>query len=255
MWGFLLGPSGHGKSTAVYRAVEFHREVLKRIDPDENDPYVEAEGSIPGIYAAITDRFDSETKQTAAVLYQDELSRTIDQKDTVAEMLCALADGRAKKRNLIGARQAEREGRDVGAELKNPVVSALFATTRSNLRRVAKPHHLEGGLFSRMLWFSGKTDPSRLKLHPSTQPTERGVAVSVWEEFASWCNARECTSSSKVVSIGSEVDQILRESLFEQLRTSMENDDDRLNPSRRRGLVQGPASLQGSTPSHNVEWL
>ncbi len=79
-------------------------------------------------------------------------------------------------------------------------------------------------------------DPDRLKLHPTAQPEERAVALGVWHSWLQWFDAQQALGEPKVVQVLPEVHEILRGSLFEDLKTAMRTED-RLNPVRRRALT------------------
>mgnify|MGYP000609826786 CR=1 FL=1 len=235
LWVAILGPSSIGKSTAMARAADFYKTYLEI--EDATDPFVHAEGTIPGIFERLVEMPTyGDDELHAAILYQDEFSRLLDQRDTVAEMLMKMADGHVIDRNLVRVHEKRRQGEGSYSRLEHHAISAMFATTHSNLRRVIKGHHIEGGLLSRMLWFIAKA-PKEFMLHPSLLPAKRAVALAAWTDWSGWLLAQSVESGSRVVQISDEVDAILEATLFEDWVQTAATDD-RLNPTRRRAIGQ-----------------
>jgi hypothetical protein len=236
IWAAILGPSGHGKSTALRRAQKFYKDVAAK--RQEADPFVNAEGSMEGLFEALTDYYDPDRDVTAAILYREEFARLLEpqRRDGVSAMFCEIADGVEVKRHLRGARAAERAGQKVGTKLKNPKISAIFATTYSALRRTTTADHLEGGLFSRFLFFADSKDPEKLKLHPTDRPDALLSAQAAWLEWLKWFDAQEALGEGTRIHIPPEVHDIIRESLFEDLRIAIRKEDV-LNPMRSRGIT------------------
>jgi len=235
VWCAILGPSAAGKSTAIQRGLKFYRAHLDAFK-NVRDPFVMAEGSIPGIFEKLTEGWDTDVERTLGVLHQEEFSRLLDNRDAVAEMLMQLADGIEIERHKVSSRAATRQGMQAFDYLRAPAISALLATTYASLRRVTRAHHLEGGLFSRMLWFVAEPDAARLRMLPSPHPEEKREALQVWREWARWLDGQEVLGH-RVVEVPEEVHWILRDSLFETLKERMA-EDDRMNATRRRAVTQ-----------------
>ncbi len=235
VWAAILGPSAAGKSTAIQRGLKFYRAHLEAFR-NVRDPFVMAEGSIPGILEKLTEGWDQDVERTLGLLHQEEFSRLLDNRDAVAEMLMQLADGIEIERHKVSSRAAARQGMQAFDYLRAPAVSALLATTYASLRRVTRSHHLEGGLYSRLLWFVAEPDASRLLMLPSPHPEEKREALQVWREWARWFDGQEALGQ-RIVDVPEEVHWILRDSLFETLKERMA-EDDRMNATRRRAVTQ-----------------
>lgn len=235
LWVALLGPSAAGKSTAIGRAIDFYRSHLA--STNARDPFVMAEGSIPGIFEKLTEGWDEDVGRTLGILHQEELSRLLDSKDTVAEMLMQLADGRDIERHKVSSRAAARQGQNAHDKLVNPTLSATVATTYSSLRRVTKAHHIEGGLYSRLLWFIAEPDPHRLQMLPTPRPAQFRAALDEWRQWQGWILAEEVVGAPKVIDVPEQVHSILEDSLFEALKQKIRGDD-RLNATRMRAVMQ-----------------
>lgn len=235
IWSVLVGPSASGKSTAMLRAIDFYGSYLEAQNAPKH--FVLAEGSIPGIIEKLAEGWDEETAQTLGVLHQEELSRLVDRKESVVEVLIQLADGRTIERHLVSARAAKRAGQTVNTVIKNACISGLFATTNSNLRRFTKPEHLDGGLYSRMLWFVGEPNIDRLELLPNPLKHERGTVMREWTDWAKWFLAEQALTTDRVVSVPTEVHWILENSLFAEAKTALKTDS-RLNAMKMRGVKQ-----------------
>ena len=235
LWVALIGPSAAGKSTAINRAIDFYTDHLDAVKA--RDPFVMAEGSIPGIFERLTDGWDDEMGRTLGILYQDEFSRLLDRKDTVAEMIMQLVDGRTIERHKVSDRKAAAQGQKTHSTMRNPVLSAMFATTYSSLRRVTHGNHLDGGLYSRLLWFVADPDPSRLQMLPTPRPLHRRAALTEWREWEKWLITLDVNTTERAVEVPEEVYSILHDSLFETARQNLRVDD-RLNGTRLRAVIQ-----------------
>jgi hypothetical protein len=236
LWTAILGPSAAGKSTAIQRGMTFYRDFLEHFRT-ARDPFVMAEGSIPGIFEKLTEGWDMDTERTLGVLHQEEFSRLLDSKDAVSEMLMQLADGIEIERHKVSSRNAARQGMQTFDRMRAPAISALFATTYSSLRRVTRAHHIEGGLFSRMIWFVAEPDAARLRMLPSPQPEKKRAALHTWAEWSRWIDGQEAAGAPRSIDVPAEVHWILHDSLFEVLKTRIA-EDDRMNATRRRAIVQ-----------------
>lgn len=234
LWVALVGPSAAGKSTAISRAMDFYQAHLER--HQAYDPFVMAEGSIPGMFERITEGYNVDLDRTLGILHQDEFSRLLDTKQPVSEMLMHLADNRAQQRHLRGAREKAKQGLDAHDKLKSPCLSAIFATTYSNLRRITRGHHMEGGLYSRMIWFVDDPNPDALQMLPNKRGAERRMALCEWDNWIGWFHAEAATGGPLRVEIPDTVLSLLEASLFEQAKQHM-GSDDHLNASRMRAIT------------------
>lgn len=238
VWFALVSDPGVGKSTAIKKARAFHEDLLKDRERPAS-PYVDAEGTMSGMWEALSGCWDPERERTTAVLLREEFAALLSDKrrDDLATTFCEWYDGGTFQRHLRSLKAAARKGEKVSDTLKNTVMSAVFATTPDNLIAVAKKEHMSGGLFSRFTFMQAPADVDRLKLHPTARPGERRSALGSWLKWMQWLDAEEATSGPKVIEIPGEVQAILRDSLFEGLKQGMRTQD-RLVPSRRRALVQ-----------------
>jgi hypothetical protein len=117
----------------------------------EVDPWLELEGSIEGITAALQDHFDEQRDHTPAILFDNEISRLFARREPVPEFLCKLADGRTIQSNLRGKQR--KKARDPNADqLVNPRCCGIFCTTEAQLAPHFKDSHRMGGIFPRMIW-------------------------------------------------------------------------------------------------------
>jgi len=235
LWVSLVGPSAAGKTTSINRLTDFYTAYLEPLEVAK--PFIQAEGSLPGMFATLTDKYDHEADHTLGLLVQDELTRLLDTKQPITEMLMQIADGRQIERHLKKEQERRRAGQQAQDVLRNPKISALFATTHSNLRRVSKAHHADAGLYSRMLWFIGAPNPAALKLLPDTCPAERRCALEQWRDWQQWQIAEYNISGNNRITFPAEVLAILEHSLFEKARKGLESPD-RLAAAKLRGITQ-----------------
>lgn len=236
VWTFLVGVPASSKSTCMKRAMG----VLKKYTEATSapDPTVIAEGSVPGIFEALADRFDPDLGMSTGLVYRDEAARLLDTKDSVADMFCNIIDGETVKRHLRGARAANRE--QAGAvkdTLEVPAFSGLLTTTFSRLREVTKASYLEGGLYSRFLWFVGKPSlpPQSLTFDPHRD--EEARVVDSWVAWHRWALSQQALGIPPVVDVPVGVVELLRATLFAALERHGRTDD-RLNAARKRALSQ-----------------
>ena len=237
VWAAIIGPSGHGKSTALRRAQQFADDInAVRHTPD---PFVNAEGSMEGIFEALTDHYEADRDTTIAILYREEFARLLEpqRRDGVSALLCEIADGVPIKRHLRGARREERNGQKVGTKLRKPRICGLFATTYSALRRTTTADHIEGGLFSRFLFFLDEQKAENLRLYATDRPKAKDSALKAWINWLLWLDSQEALGTKPLIRIPPEVHELVEISLFETLQTAVRQHDI-LTPMYKRGIVQ-----------------
>lgn len=241
-WSFLVGVPAAAKSTAVRRAVGVLRDVLEV--PDEShhhprvDPLILAEGSVPGLLEALGEYYDPELELSHGLIFRDEAARLLEQRDSVADVLCGLIDGDTIKRHLRGVRKENRSAPgSVPDRVINPAFTGAFVTTFSRLREVTRSSFLEGGLFSRFLWFvgSGSLGPQRLRV--DLHLDERAKVV---QETRLWFHRLRTTlrlRNNQPLSVSDAAFLRISDTLFADLEREGRVDN-RLNAARKRAITQ-----------------
>lgn len=237
LWSMLIGVPASAKSTAMKRAMNLYRRFYDK--QRTSDPFVIAEGSVPGIFEALADRLDADLGISHAVVYRDEAARLLDNKDTsVSDMLCNIIDGEDVKRHLRSARAANREAPgSVKDTLVKPAFSGILTTTFSRLREVTKASYLEGGLYSRFLWFVGQPRLPQQSLTYSLHRDEEDDVLAAWTDWSRWALGQAALGVPLVVKVPPECIELLRATLFANLERHGASDN-RLNAARKRGIQQ-----------------
>jgi len=237
IWTFTVGAPASSKSTAIRRALGVYRQHVIRAGG--LDPLVQAEGSVPGLFEALAERWDPDLGITPGVVYRDEAARLLDTRDSVADMLCNIIDGDEVKRHLRGARAANRENAgSVADTLRNPTYSGLLATTFARLREVTKTTYLEGGLYSRFLWFVGPARPGTQLLTVDPHLDEQAEVVQAWANWARWPLGLGALAEDLTVDVPKVAVDLLEATLFSDLQSGVTAGNDRLNAMRKRALTQ-----------------
>lgn len=233
LWSFLVGVPASSKSTAMKRALSLYRRHYTT-----RDPFVLAEGSVPGIFEALCDNFDYELDASVGVVYRDEAARLLDTQDSIADMLCNIIDGETVKRHLRGARAANKESPgSVRDTLLRPSFSGILTTTFSRLREVTKASYLEGGLYSRFLWFVGQPRLVGQSLTWNPHRAEEDDVLASWADWSAWANGLEALGHNRVIRVPPLCVELLRSTLFANLERHGATDN-RLNAARKRGINQ-----------------
>jgi hypothetical protein len=241
IWTGLIGPSGAAKSTAHRRAIDFTRDWRRAHLGDLfTDPFFHLDGSMPGILAASATCYDKELDASIGIYETDEMSKILSQLDSVSETLCKIFDGNSVQRHLRQFQQAKAAGEKVNDELKNPAFSACFASTPSSLERVTQAYHMEGGLYSRVLWFRGAVRPEDLMPREIHRDAERAQVLDIWEDWSRWLDAEQLTKGplARRVAVPPHIQDMLSNHLFEPFRDVLV-EDNRVNPARFRGGTYG----------------
>ena len=236
VWTCLVGGSAGGKSTAHECAQDFIRDWERAIlGPAYTDPYLHLDGSMPGVLAASSAYYRDQAGATVCVYETDEMTKILSQLDSVAETLCKIFDGRTIVRQLRQFQVAKEAGEKVNDTVRTPAISASFATVPASLERVAQGYHLEGGLFSRVLWFRGKLKPEELQPRRFPRTAARTAALAEWQGWTGWLDG-VAALGPVVVQIPATVYQLFDDELFGQWRERLVNDGDRVNSARLRAI-------------------
>ena len=239
LWVGLVGGSGHGKSTAHERAYEFVRDWYGTIKPEKPSPwpYFHLDGSMPGILAASATHFDDHINASLGIYEIDEFSKLLAGQDSVAETMCKIFDGRDVQRHLRQYQEAKRQGEKVHDMLRRPAFSGCFASTPSALERVTQSYHLEGGLYSRILWFRGMLKSEDLLPRERPRDRARVQALDLWIDWARWLDTQQLLAPERnYVEVPDDVRDFIDRRLFEPTRKELAHEDDRMNPTRLRAL-------------------
>lgn len=241
VWTFLVGVAASSKSTAKKRAERTYLTYLARraAGSQVRDPFIIAEGSIPGIFEALAERFDPDLGMSSGVVVRDEAARLLGDRDaSIADMLCNIIDGEEVKRHLRSLRAEQRAGGTVRDALRHPAFSGCFATTFARLKEVTTASYIEGGLYSRFLWFRGQPGLPNPVLEVDTYPDEQARVVDEWLDWGQWMLAHTLLPpAERVVAFEPGCVEILRSTLFETFK-GFAGTDNRLNATRKRGLTQ-----------------
>lgn len=243
LWTFLVGVAAGSKSTAQRRAQAHYKRVRNiQAGQQAHDPFIQAEGSLPGIFEALAEAYNPDLDMSAGVVTRDEAARLLDSKDpTVADMLCQIIDGEEVRRHLRSLKAEQRAGATVRDRLRNPAFSGCFATTFARLREVTQASFIEGGLYSRFLWFKGQTCLPNPQLDVDLHEDDWRHAVEDWVDWGRWllgmCTVLDAESEPRVVQVSGQARDVLEETLFADF-VEHARFDDRINATRKRGLTQ-----------------
>jgi hypothetical protein len=230
LWMAMVAGPGVGKSTAINTARDFYTEVCAKYRETGAkwvDPYVTADGSTQGLFEVMARLYDNERDVTPAILVREEFSVLLNprRRDDFSMALCEWADGRHHQRHTRGLQQAAQRGEQAHSELKNPRISATFVTTQQSLFDTATMQHMQGGLFSRLLWFVASGADIVPKMHHRRRPAERAAVLGLWARWLSWLDGVESSSESKVVEVAEEVEKYLEDTLFADYVTATRSGD------------------------------
>lgn len=188
---FLIGRSTAAKSTCLRLAKSFHEDFLLATRPrgwdlDSNTPWLQAEGTVPGLLEALSDKWDQEQELTPAILYNEEVENLLTTKDPqVIRTLMQLFDSMPKvERQLAKYRAQAKEGGAPPSCVRRPAVGGVFASTISAMQDTMKARHFEGGLVSRALWFVAEPDLTRYRdIVDFDRRAQREVVQWRWAQY------------------------------------------------------------------------
>lgn len=243
LWAFLVGVPAGSKSTALKRAGSLYKAFLAtRAGRQVADPFVFAEGSWPGIFEALAERYDQDLGMAHAIVIRDEASRLLETRETsIADNLCNVIDGEEVKRHLRSVRAENRANPgSVKDTLRAPAFSGCLATTFARIRDVTQASFIEGGLYSRFLWFVGGATLPEPKFKVELHDAQRKRVLDEWLEWGKWLLGMQALHEplDRVVTFTAEADDCVRSTLWEEYRRARELPEDRLNATRKRGLTQ-----------------
>lgn len=240
LWTFLVGVSASSKTTAMKRAQTHYQRVRSTmLNGQEVRPFIFAEGSIPGLFEALAARFDPESGLSTGIVDRDEAARLLESRDaTVADMLCQIIDGEEVERHLRSLKAERRAGGTVHDRLIQPAFSGRLATTFARIREVTQASYLEGGLYSRMMWFVGSEFHPHPRLEINTHRQEADRVLGEWVDWGRWMLVSQLgPAEERVVGVSEAAVDWLRETLFDDFVRASRTDS-RLNATRKRALTQ-----------------
>lgn len=244
IWTFLVGAPAAAKSTALKRAAALYKTFLaQRAGRQVADPFIFAEGSWPGIFEALAERYDQQIGLAHGIVTRDEASRLLETRETsIADNLCNVIDGEEVKRHLRSVRAENRANPgSVKDFLRAPAFSGVLATTFARIRDVTQASFIEGGLYSRFLWFVGGAQLPEPRLEIDMHEALRKRVIDEWLDWGRWLLGMQTLHETheRVVTFSPEADDCLRSTLWEEhVRHVRELPEDRLNATRKRGLTQ-----------------
>lgn len=173
---FLIGAPASAKSTCLRMAQQFHLDLLMRsrgsLWSESDDPWLMAEGSVPGLLEAVHDCWDEDLGVSPAIFFHEEVSSLLNKGGDVIDILMQLFDHcRSVERHLQKYRTMKKAGEKPPSKVMFPAIGGIFCGTTSSAGRTMTASHFEGGLVSRSLWFTGKPDTER---YFSTKPDPQG---------------------------------------------------------------------------------
>lgn len=242
---FIIGQPASSKTTAMRRAKQFFEGVaIDHITRAKQFPgmamqfsqpqlgFVQASGTIPGIYDAINEHIDPDHQRVAVILHHDEISQLLKKHgDDVAEFLCQLSDGSDIENHLRGRKRLKKTGAHIIEMVEKPASNAIFATTFRGLITSFSIVYLEGGLYTRFLWFVGGEGALDHRLEWGRNEAMELEARAEWLQWAHWADMPR-DREDKVVHMPNHIRDMLRSTLFEDLRGS----DPVMAPTLKRAL-------------------
>lgn len=249
---FLIGGPGSGKSSALRLAQAFHEDFLticgetligEPWSRERHTPWLQAEGSVPGLLEALHDLFKPELGTTPALLYHEEVDALLTKKtDDVRQTLMQLFDSLPKVERALRQYRAMklRTGTAPNIVLR-PAIGGVFCATNEAMNRTLDASYFEGGLISRCLWLRGKPD---IRKHSSTAPREvlRSWVLDGWVQYAHHHTGvtlgRNAAGEQSLFSIDPKVKDCFAD-LDAQFFKALEADDDRMQASWGRAIEHG----------------
>lgn len=220
LWFALAGESASGKSTAIRQGREFIETVWTEASvAHATSPWIEAEGSVAGLLAVLTDLYDPHRQTTAAILFHHELSAVMQTREPIGEMLCRVSDGLTYERNLREL-QRGKQGRAARTPDKvvNPRVSGLFASTEVALARVFNEAHRTGGLYSRFSWVKPAFTRDDARFRSDQPPDADPLYRAAVDEWTGWLATMSFVD--REISLSPDAEAILR-AFFEVQRSCL----------------------------------
>ena len=254
---FLIGSPASAKSTAMRMSRAFHLDVMRETQgalwSEGNNPWVMAEGSVPGLLEACHDMYDADLGVTPALMFHEEVSSLLDKGGEVIDMLMQLFDTvPVVQRNLREYRKMRKEGVKPPSDIIKPAIGGVFCGTMNSAERTLKPSHFEGGLVSRSLWFSGEPDVDR---YWTAGPDAEGrrALVAGWTHHGRRLSGLRLRGDASLACLSSECKAVLQP-MFEKFRVASKHGQEVLAAQLQRGMgmaqvVAGIYALSGGSTS------
>lgn len=166
----LVAESAAGKSSALQAARQFHQmirvECLTKHRPDGSeipDPWVNFQGSEPGLEEALTERYEPSLNMTPVIAHHEEFTSILNggsrgSHNATPDWYNRTLDGRPAHERVENTKAAKAARKEAGKAAENPVCQGLFCSTPAALRRAVTDVHREGGMLSRIgLWVTGNS--------------------------------------------------------------------------------------------------
>jgi len=225
-WMAIVGGPASAKSSQIKIARAFSRDLYDLVYGDVvPNPWISLEGSMQGVLQRLAQVPVSEGR-TCGVLYHTEFSRVL-RNDDSAEPLCQIYDGEDYHRNFRYLQKAQELGpltRNQGSIIAQTCFSAVVTTTPSALERAVQPDTLEGGLFSRFLWFRESLQPADLTPMPSSNDRVRSAVLSYWAHWLATVDGCCANGVRREIRYSPEAFAFHTTDLFGRLRTDMAGD-------------------------------
>lgn len=238
---FIIGGPASAKSTCMRKARDFHIEVMQRernqLWRDEENPWLQAEGTVPGLLEAIHDLYDEELDVSPAIFNHEEVSSLLEKGGVVVDTLMQLFDTVPRvERHLREYRRMRQEGQRPASEVICPAVSGIFCGTMNSAGATLTARHFEGGLVSRSLWFTGEAD---LERYFETGPDDEGrrALVTRWTHLGPSLSGHRLGGGASMVQEAQGCKPILQP-MFEKFVEAAKDGNDARAAQLQRGLLQ-----------------
>jgi len=222
LWFGMVAPPASAKTSAMYWAQDFSSDLYESMIGADlaPRPWVTLEGSMQGVLHTMADRGDDSTQITSGILFHPEASKVFLHEDAPAT-LCSVYDGRDIDRNFRYLQKAKQAGENPIITIRAPRFSALLTTTKASLKPVVRRDVLEGGLFSRILWFVEAVKPEELMPQPLRNDAKRQWTLGRWQQWFRTMDGWQARGLSTQILLDGGAMQFLHEQLFNRLRPHM----------------------------------
>jgi hypothetical protein len=226
VWVCLVGGSSSGKSTSLSMVQRFAADLRAASAAPDDEDWIQAEGSMSGLLAALAGRFDKVRGTTTALFYHQEFATLFSAREPISEMMCQIVDGTNYERHLREIqRRADRKERE---RIVSPVVSAIFCTTEDQLAEQFKAAHRTGGLYSRIVWVRGEIALDNLRLPEAYVHGIMPPAYwAVQDEWKAWLAVLEFAGADqgRAIKFTPEALELFKMAVFEPLKVKMTEGD------------------------------
>lgn len=213
IWIGLVGEPSARKSQAIAASQALYRlHRVRRLRDEYVDPYHATEGTPQGLLGGLMARYDAAANATFAILADNELSTILEHKEKANEYMINMRDGVTIERHTLALQKEKRETGKAADVLRNPIISAIFASTPSSLQRVLRSHHVEGGLFSRMTWIWGELAGPDKEPWRNIREEQLYAALTELDEWAAAMDGFELVlEQQRQIAQDQEFDEAIRE--------------------------------------------